>query len=158
MRKERKVKTCPSIKLLRSRPELVMVPIKRRKRAQHSPSRTQSLIDMPSKTTHIDPDHGYLINRRKREHTPNTESIMPPAREIITKPFANFGSCTGKRRTSNHHWSDSGTPGQHRIVALRRHHGPVQAMHVVLGQAVVVDHVRVNRLVGDAAFFGIPRV
>lgn len=133
-----------------------MISIKRAKRAQHRPPRAQLLGRVVTKAAYIGSDHGDLVDGRKGQHHSDGFAVVVPIAQIIPQPMPYLGAGAGKGGARDDHGPEGRFAREHGISRGGGHHSAVEVVRVVLGQAVLVDEVRVDGVVGDAALGCVP--
>ena len=141
----------PAVELLRRGVVGGVVAVEWGKGAQHGPARTELLRRVGRVAAHVRPDHRHLVDGRHAQQRRDREPVMQPVGEVVTEPLAYFGARAGEGAACNDDGPPGRAAGQHCVAAVGRHHGPEEVVRVIHDEAVVVDHVDGDGVVGEAA-------
>lgn len=126
--------------------------------AQRSPARAELLVGVAAEATDVRAHEAELEEGGKGQHCADGLGVVAPLRLVVSQPVTNLGARAGKGAARDDQGAETRSTRQHSIVRGRRHHGAVEVVGVVHGQAVLVDQVGVDGVVGDATLVRVPRV
>lgn len=148
----------PAVKLLAGGAGLVVVAVEAVKGAEGGPARAELLGGGAGEAAHVGADHVELEERGEGEHAADGLAVLLPRRGVVAEPVADLAARAGKGAAGDDELAEAGAAGEHGVVRKGGHLRAVEVVRVVHGQPVLVDHVRVDRVVGDAALVGVPVV
>lgn len=148
----------PAVQLLRDVAELVVHAVEGREGAEGGPAGAELLRRVAAEAADVGADHGHLVHGREGHHAAHREPVVVPVGDVVAEPVRDLLAGAAEGRARDDERPVRRAPRQHGVVRRLGHHAAEEVVHVVLGQPVLVDHVGVDRLVGDAAFGRVPAV
>lgn len=135
-----------------------MVAVEGAEGAEHGPAGAELLGGGVAEAADVGADDGHLEDAREVEHGADGPAVVRPVGEVVAQPVADGGAGAGEGGARDDHGPQGGAARGHGVPREDGHHGAVDGVGVVLGEAVVVDQVGVDGVVGNAAVVGVPGV
>jgi hypothetical protein len=118
--------------------------------AEHGPAGAELLSRVQRIAADVTADHRDLVDRRHAKEGRDRDAAVWPVREVVAEPLADFGARAGEGAARDDDGAAGGTAREHGLPALGRHHGAEEIVRVVHDEAVCVDSVDVDCVVGYA--------
>lgn len=135
-----------------------MVAVEGAEGAQRGPARAELLVGVATEAADVRAHEAELEEGGKGQHCADGHGVEAPLRHVVSQPVTDLGARAGKGAARDDQGAETRSTRQHSVVRSRRHHGAVEVVGVVHGQAVLVDEVGVDGVVGDATLVSVPRV